>query len=172
MEYIQPKNCILLIGPPAAGKSTWIYNHIARHHLGVPPYVASTDAIVDELANNYKMSYDQIWKETIGFATKVMWQELEEHADRGNAIVVDRTNMNFSSRKKFIDFLKPYGYKFEALVFPTPEKEEWERRLKSRPGKTIPKDAIKRMIETFQFPHINEGYEKVSVYEEEFNTAF
>lgn len=158
------KVCTFLIGAPGAGKSTWMKNQEWIDDT----YVASTDDIIENIADEYGLTYDEAFKDIIGFAEKVMWRELEMAAKDGDVIYIDRTNMSVKSRKKFIDFLKPYGYRFNAVVFPNPDPTEWERRLNSRPGKTIPDSIIRNMVASFRMPTPEEGFNDIVIVEPEF----
>lgn len=150
--------CYILIGVPGSGKSTWI----TRQKIVDIRYVASTDAIIEQIAGGFNMTYDEGFSDLIKFAEKVMWSEIKMAAELGHTIYIDRTNMSEKSRKKFISFLKPYGYTFEAIDFETPEDEEWERRLASRLGKTIPKHVLEAMADNYEMPLMSEGFEKVT----------
>ena len=154
------KICYILVGMPASGKSTWMRNQEWIDDT----YVASTDDIIENIAAQYGLTYNEAFKDVVGFAEKVMWRELEMSAKNGDLIYVDRTNRSAKSRKKYIDFLKPYGYTFKAIVFPTPDETEWRRRLDSRPGKTIPKNALKSMRYSYEMPLPGEGFDEI-VYE-------
>jgi predicted kinase len=90
-----------------------------------------------------------------------MWNDLPQAAEEGIKIYIDRTNLGVRARKKFIDFLKPYGYTFEAIVFPTPDETEWHRRLDSRQGKTIPDYALESMRNSYEVPTPSEGFDKI-----------
>jgi len=48
------------------------------------------------------------------------------------------------------------GYYKIAVVFATPEKEEWQRRISSRPGKMIPEGVLKAMAMGLQRPEQGE----------------
>jgi predicted kinase len=153
------KVCTFLVGAPAAGKSTWLRNQEWTDDT----YVVSTDNIIEEIASGYGLTYNEAFKDVIAFAEKVMWRELEWAARDGALIYIDRTNMSAKSRKRFIDFLKPYGYEFNAVVFPNPDPVEWERRLNSRPGKTIPENVIRSMVSSFRMPTCEEGFTNIQV---------
>jgi predicted kinase len=157
------KICTFLIGAPAAGKSTWMRNQEWIDDT----YVASTDDIIEEIAAGYGLTYNEAFKDVVGFAEKVMWRELERAAKDGDLIYIDRTNMSVKSRKRFIDFLKPYGYRFNAVVFPNPDPVEWERRLNNRPGKTIPENIIRNMVSSFRMPTHEEGFDNIHIEEPE-----
>jgi predicted kinase len=150
--------CTILVGPPASGKSTWLDTIEWSEYA----WYISTDSVIQGVAHMHGLTYDQTFKNLIKFAEQVMWTDLEDAAERGDPIYIDRTNMSISSRKKFIDFLKPYGYTFEAVVFSQPEEEEWERRLKSREGKTIPWEVINGMLASYEAPTEAEGFSKVT----------
>lgn len=150
--------CTILVGVPASGKSTWL------EHLNwyVATWFISTDATIEGVAGMHGMTYNQAFSHLIKFAEQVMWSDLQRAADRGDPIYIDRTNMTARARKKFIDFLKPFGYEFECVVFPTPEPEEWKRRLDSRPGKTIPQEVLDRMVDSYEMPLMSEGFTKIT----------
>ena len=154
------KICTILVGAPCSGKSTWVDNLPWIENT----YVASTDSIIEDIAHEYGMTYDEGFKELVGFADKVMWNDLKMTAEDGDPIIIDRTNMSRKSRRKFIDFLAKYGYTFNAVVFDVPEdRSEWNRRLNSRPGKTIPENVIQSMLASFQFPTHDEGFREITV---------
>lgn len=155
--------CTILIGVPASGKSTWFSKNKTATMAPI-----STDNIIDFMGSLFGFTYDQIFKDSISLAEKIMWKRLEWNAERSNDVVIDRTNLTAKSRKKFIDYLKPYGYEFEAVVFPLPgtvefSEEEWFRRLDSRQGKTIPNAVLASMVNSAQMPSEEEGFTKITV---------
>lgn len=149
--------CTILVGVPGSGKSTWILNQEILDNR----YVASTDAIIEQIAGGFNMTYDECFKDLIKFAEKLMWKELAAFAADGERIYVDRTNLTAKSRKKFIDFLKSYGYEFDCVVFETPETDEWARRL-YRPGKTIPDHVLESMADNIEIPTMDEGFTHIT----------
>ena len=157
--------CIMLVGVPASGKSTWLADS-AKHEYYL---IVSTDKIIEELADIYGLTYDQIFKDTINFAEKVMTTEMDKAIAYGDAdFVIDRTNLSVKSRKKFIDKLKLHHYNIECVVFPLPGTEklssdEWNRRLNSRRGKTIPGYILSSMIEHYEPPTLAEGFSKITI---------
>jgi gluconate kinase len=52
-------------------------------------------------------------------------------------------------------------YRMIAVVFKIPDVEELERRLNSRPGKHIPNHVMKSMINGFQMPTVEEGFDEI-----------
>lgn len=158
------KVCTFLVGAPGVGKTTWR----KKQEWIDDTFVASTDLIIEEIADQFGLTYDEAFKDVIGFAEKVMWRDLKAAAKDGDMIYIDRTNMSRKSRERFIKMLKPYGYTFNAVVFPNPDDKEWRRRLNNRPGKTISNDIIQDMMSRFQMPVVDEGFETVVVIEPEF----
>jgi predicted kinase len=154
--------CTILVGVPASGKSTW-------HRIKFGDYstnVASTDKIIETVASSYGMTYDEGFKELIQFAEKIMWRQITAYLMRGSDFIIDRTNLSAKSRAKFIQKLKLHRYEIEAVVFPEVgsealSKEEWKRRLNSRAGKTIPQEALDRMINSYEIPLKSEGFDNI-----------
>ena len=148
--------CTFLVGVPASGKSTWL----AQQGELERTMIISTDNTIEYIAELFDMSYNEAFPDLIKFAEKVMWKSLEDAAYFGDNIIIDRTNLSVGSRKRFIKFLQGYG--FEAVVFPTPEHKEWERRLNSREGKTIPSHVLQSMVKNFEKPTEAEGFSKIT----------
>jgi predicted kinase len=145
----------MLVGVPGSGKSTWIQEYMPMAN------VMSTDIVIENVAKSYGMTYDEGFKELISFAERVMWRHITLAHMRQEDYVIDRTNLSAKSRKKFIDKLKLHGYEIECVVFHTPEPEEWKRRLDSRPGKTIPQEALDRMVNSYEIPLMSEGFTSI-----------
>jgi predicted kinase len=154
----------MLVGVPASGKSTW--HHIKYGDYDKNDYIASTDMIIQDIASNYGMTYNEGFKELISFAEKVMWRQITSYLMRGSDFIIDRTNLTAKSRKKFIDKLKLHRYEIECVVFPEVgskalSHEEWKRRLNSRHGKSIPQEALDRMVNSYEIPLMSEGFSNI-----------
>lgn len=150
-------NCTILVGPPGSGKSTYverIYNNMAAQ-------VASTDDIIESIADVFNTTYDAIFNDAITLATNLFFRQLNQFGMLGCDIIVDRTNMTVKSRRKVMEKLKPYGYDFTAIIFEPPEKKEWDRRLDQRHGKFIPPGVIKSMMKSYQVPTKEEVFDKI-----------
>jgi gluconate kinase len=61
----------------------------------------------------------------------------------------------------------PDRYEKIAIVFPTPDEDELQRRLASRPGKTIPEYILGPMIESLEYPEMDEGFDSVLTWTED-----
>ncbi len=145
----------MLVGVPGSGKSTYIKNN----NLGV---VLSTDDFIERVADSQNSTYNDVFKSNIKTATSVMNEMLKTAVAEERNIVWDQTNLTVSSRKNKLSRI-PDTYKKIAVVFPTPNNEELQRRLNSRPGKTIPYHIMKSMINNLQYPSKDEGFDEVVV---------
>ncbi len=158
-------NIYILVGPPAAGKSTWIEKEFQGEC-----FVVSSDKIIEEVAKGENKTYDEVFYYAKA-AESMMWTEFDEAVKtRHDPIVVDRTNMSVKSRRRFFErlrnFHRGHGYQIHAVVFPKPEDAEHERRLNSRPGKTIPREVINSMLASFQMPTEAEGFASITIIED------
>lgn len=157
------RNIYILVGAPAAGKSTWTEKEFQGECA-----IISSDAILESIAESEGKTYDEVFAQYMKAAEAMMWREFDRVITEGcYPIVIDRTNMSVKSRGKIFErlrnFHKGHGYKIHAVVFPKPEDAEHKRRLNSRPGKTIPPHIITSMIASFQMPTEAEGFESVTI---------
>lgn len=136
----------MLIGVPAAGKSTWI----AEQDWARDCVLVSTDKLIDIEAGRQGKTYNDVFKDYIDTATKLMNEHVREAVAAGKDIIWDQTNTGRKSRAIKLAMAPDY-YKI-AVVFDTPAEDEWQRRLDSRPGKHIPKAVLKAMSVGLQLP--------------------
>ena len=145
----------MLIGVPGSGKSTWIKSQ--NWAEGVP--VISSDRFIDEHAERVGKTYNEVFDEYAPIAMKLMDNQARVcHANQVDCIW-DQTNTSAKSRKAKLAILS--NYEKIAVVFRTPEKEEHQRRLDSRPGKAIPAHVMQSMIDNLQEPTEAEGFKEI-----------
>lgn len=144
----------MLIGVPAAGKSTWIKNNPK------PGVIVSTDDKIAAYAEHCNKTYDEVFRSYIKHATTLMELDVKKAIADDADIVWDQTNTTRKSRAgKLLKI--PSHYRKVAVFFPTPEKEELARRLASRAGKTIPSNIVYSMISMLEPPDLNEGWDQI-----------
>lgn len=144
--------CYQLVGVPAAGKSTWVKNQEwAKDCVHV-----STDMWVDMEAERVGKTYNEVFKDYMPQAVKLMAIQVENARELGLNIIWDQTSTTVNSRIKKFTMLPDYEH--IAVVFKTPELVELNRRLKSRPGKDIPSYVMVQMIKGWQDPTLAEGF--------------
>ena len=144
----------MLIGVPASGKSTW------RAANAGDAVIVSTDDILDQTAEASGRTYNEVFKENIKFATQLADERAKAAFVAGQDVIWDQTNLTAKSRKNKLA-LVPDHYEKIAVCFATPDESEWQRRLNSRPGKTIPENILMGMASTMQFPDPEEGFDKI-----------
>lgn len=150
--------CIILIGVPASGKSTWTENFIKKNS---DFQVISSDALIDEKCKEAGITYSDGFQKFIGYATTEFKKRLTQAVKEKKNFIVDRTNMSRKSRKQFFDAAR--GYEFEAVYFNVTE-SELKRRLLERgekTGKFIPEHVMKSMASNYDAPTRQEGFSKI-----------
>ena len=136
----------MLIGVPASGKSTWI----AGQDWTRDCVLVSTDKLIDIEAGRQDKTYNEVFKDYIDTATKLMNEDVQAAVEAGKDIIWDQTNTSRKSRKAKLAMAS--GYHKIAVVFATPKDGEWQRRLAGRPGKHIPDAVLKAMASGLQLP--------------------
>lgn len=144
----------MLIGVPGSGKSTWQKNSESARKA----YLASTDMFIELYAALNHKTYDEVFKEVIKSAEKYMYELVMTAVKNGGDIVWDQTNLNRKTRAKKLIMI-PDHYEKIAIVFPVPD--DLEKRLANRPGKTIPYHVMKSMMDGFEYPQMDEGFNSI-----------
>jgi predicted kinase len=76
----------VLIGPPAVGKSTWIRKNL----IDKSPYIISRDDIVDQVAESYGLTYDDL------FATPSQNEKIGDFNEKFGEVIASPPYMKFS----------------------------------------------------------------------------
>jgi predicted kinase len=147
--------CYQLIGVPGAGKSTWISQQ--DWAVGMP--VISTDNFVEEYARKQGKTYNEVFKDYMPIAVKLMANQALVCQANNLDVIWDQTSVSVVSRRKKFNTLPKYEH--IAVVFKTPDADELARRLASRPGKSIPDHVIRSMIDNFEMPTEEEGFKEI-----------
>lgn len=144
----QPK-IIFMIGVPMSGKSTFI-SKITNIHEYV---VLSTDNIIQNIADEHGITYNQAWGPYIKGATKKFNYDFAQALKENKNIIIDQTNLSASSRRKKLSIV-PQHYDKIAVVLDTPSWEELYERNEKREGKRIPYSVLKSMIDNFDYYNV------------------
>lgn len=145
----------VLIGLPAAGKSTWV----SQQDWASTCALISTDLYVDRFAARTGHSYNQVFEAVMPRAIRLMMRAVRRAQAQGLDIIWDQTNLTRASRARKVRILPEY--RAVAVVFAAPEPEEHARRLASRPGKQIPDTVLADMIQSYDPPEESEGFEEI-----------
>lgn len=147
--------CYQLIGVPGSGKSTWIANQ--DWALGLT--IVSTDAFVEDYARAQGKTYSEVFEEYMPAAVNLMAEQVVFAREHGHTIIWDQTSTTVASRARKFRMLPDYEH--IAVVFQTPDEEEHQRRLKTRPGKVIPEAVLFDMVWNFETPTEEEGFKEI-----------
>jgi predicted kinase len=145
----------VLIGLPAAGKSTWVTQQDWAGNCAL----ISTDHYVDRFAARTGQTYNQVFQSVMPRAIRLMMRAVRRAQAQGQDIIWDQTNLTRSSRARKFRLLPEYCA--VAVVFAAPEAQEHARRLASRPGKRIPDTVLADMIHSYETPDLSEGFAEI-----------
>ena len=137
----------MLIGVPGSGKSTWAKD------TDLP--VASSDDWVEELSRRQGLTYTEGFRANIEAATEHMYRAVQGLVEAEQDFIWDQTNLSSFARMQKLSKI-PDSYRTIAIYFPTPEREELERRLAQRTDKQIPMDVIDSMMKNIEAPTLDE----------------
>jgi predicted kinase len=147
--------CYQMIGVPGSGKSTWISNQDWTQNCA---YI-STDHYVEKFARRMGKTYNEVFDLVMPRAVNLMTRAVVRAREADKDIIWDQTSVSVKSRMRKFRMLRDYEH--IAVVFRTPEKAELDKRLASRPGKSIPDHVINSMIENFEMPSEEEGFKEI-----------
>ena len=147
---------ILLVGPTLSGKSTWIRNNYPNVN------VISRDEIVMQVAGtrDYNKAFDLVDHKAVD---KILAERLSEANSTQTSTIVDMTNMTVKRRAQTLRYFDDNFYKV-AVVFPILSDEEYQRRnidRNAKENKWIPPNVIKSMIDSYQEPTYEEGFNNI-----------
>lgn len=140
---------IMMIGLPGSGKSTVCD--------GLEGTILSTDNMIENFATNWGKTYNEVFKDVIKEFEVAFFKQIEWNVDHERDFIVDRTNLSVKSRARILQMISK-RYKKTAYVVLCPNEDEHNRRLASRPGKTIPPNVIQSMKANFVLPTFDEGF--------------
>jgi hypothetical protein len=144
----------MLIGVPASGKSTW------RKANAGHAEIISTDDIIDHRAASMGLTYNEVFKDAIKEATRLANDHAYKAFRMNKDVIWDQTNLTPKSRKPKLALVPEHWEKI-AVVFLTPDEDEWQRRLAIRPGKSIPQHILIGMRDSMKLPTDEEGFHEV-----------
>jgi predicted kinase len=149
----------MMVGVPLSGKSTWIQNSDIVSKTTV---VVSTDNTIETIAKALNETYNSIFKNTTKLAEYVLQRDCQNAIANDYDIIWDQTNLTKKSRAGKIQSIPNY-YRKVAVVFPHPAPSVMLERNKKRSaqGKHIPEHIISSMIETYERPSLDEGFDVI-----------
>lgn len=161
---------LFLVGVPCSGKSTFRQQMVERlkENGALDQYAfISSDDMVERVARDSLNTYDEVMANDPlrEIAMNLTEQYFTKSLNDNKFIVVDRTNMSRKGRSKWLRRALNKGYEADTIVFERPMTDpahiEWNRRLVSRPGKTIPNFVLVDMFTSYQEPTKDEGFSNI-----------
>ncbi len=149
---------MMLIGPTLSGKSTYIRNNYPNTE------VISRDEIVMEVfgSRDYNLAFKEVDQKEVD---RVLATRLKEANDLKTSVIIDMTNMTVKRRMATLrNFNKDFSR--VAVVFPILSDEEYTKRnidRNAKENKWIPPFVIKSMIDSYQAPTLEEGYDRTII---------
>jgi predicted kinase len=158
---------IIMVGLPASGKST-ARAAAVNSGASASSYQYSTDDIVERIAAEQNLTYDDAWSVNIKNATAEADGAVMAAINNKQGVLWDQTNMSAKKRCNIINrFGNAYRKECICMLPPfTPEQQlELERRLADRPGKNIPAFIMRSMLDSFTLPVLTEGFDRVMYFD-------
>ncbi len=156
--------CTVMVGLPATGKSTLIQRMISED-----TWIYSTDMYIDTVAEDNGITYNEAFSLNIKAATEFNERKLNSIVTLRKDVIWDQTNLGVGKRRKIINRMRNAGYRVECecILLPAGDSqwEDWQHRMASRPGKTIPDHVIESMMDSFVRPTVEEGFDAVRCYD-------
>lgn len=146
---------LMMVGLPGCGKSTYYTNKLGKFD----PFLYSSDAEVEILAAQAGVTYSEAFASSINAATRLAEAGRAAALAEGRNIVDDHTNLTVKTRARRLKDV-PAKYMKTAFVFEV-ETAELNRRRALRVGKTIPKNVLHSMAQTYVIPMLSEGFDAV-----------
>ena len=151
---------ILLVGVQGSGKSTWLGKFLASTDKQY--VVVSSDAVLDRIAKEKGITYDEAHDKYLGASTFEAKQTFADAIANYRNVIVDYTNVSKKRRRGFLQDV-PGFYTKIAVVFNTDDKVV-QQRLKKRAeqtGKSIPEDVYKESCRNWEAPTRAEGFDRI-----------
>jgi predicted kinase len=139
-DFLNKKCLIILVGPPASGKSTWGKEFAKKNNV---VYV-STDEIRGEIGK------DESDQSVSDVAFVIAKNRVAKSLFQGNHTMIDATNINRKSRRDWVNMKKSYGAYVVAVTFEVPT-DELYRRDAAR-FRHVGKEIIDRFVSKYQRP--------------------
>jgi predicted kinase len=131
--------CVILIGLPASGKTTFYRERFASTHAHVSK---------DLLRNNRR-------------ADRRQEQLIVESLARGQSVVVDNTNASIDVRAQLVALARAHGAQVIGYYFPTETADALRRNRARRGRERVPDVAIFAIRKRLEPPTPEEGFDRL-----------
>jgi predicted kinase len=146
----------VLVGVPGSGKTTWIGRQMFDWTNTV---IVSTDHHVEQYARSIGKTYSDVFKDYMPTAVDLMAKTAVDAFKNNKVVIWDQTSTTAKTRTRKLR-MAPAHYKKVAVVFKTPNADTHAKML-NRPGKEIPTEIVQDMINKFEYPTVEEGFDSI-----------
>ncbi len=159
------RKLIMLCGVPTSGKSTFVNWYLNADNQRIfDTILVSSDYFIEQEAKKRNLSYNEVFGEAIKNAVHMSNRAVDFAIENRRDILWDQTNLSEKDRNRKMARI-PSDYKKIAVYFEI-DKEEFEKRNTQREGKIIPSSVIASMMQNYQRPSVEEGFDVVYSSEE------
>lgn len=145
----------MMVGLPGSGKSTWTQ----RENPSEVSAILSSDNYIEMWAKKEGKTYDDVFQKYIKEASKNFEKDLTSFLENGSNIILDRTNLTKATRKRYLNRV-PNGYEKVAVVMKTHALQAYIQ-MRKREGKVVPEDKFIKMVESYEEPSLEEGFDRI-----------
>ena len=138
---------VILVGAPAAGKSTW-----RRQFKGE---VISTDDIRRE---EFGVQFDPRVEPAVW---RLAHRRLARALAEGKEVCFDATNTTRAQRRPLIRLGREAGAVIQAVVFVKDLQELLEGNAIRPPGSRVPEEVVRTKHAEMELPTVDEGFDKI-----------
>ena len=146
----------VLVGVPGSGKTTWIGRQMFDWTNTV---IVSTDHHVEQYARSIGKTYSEVFKDYMPTAVDLMARTAVDAFKNNKVVIWDQTSTTAKTRARKLR-MTPAHYKKVAVVFKTPNADTHAKML-NRPGKEIPTEIVQDIIDKFEYPTVEEGFDSI-----------
>lgn len=130
---------VLLVGLPASGKSTFVWERLAETHE-----IVSKD-LVRKGSNRVKRQ----------------WLAIQAALEAGRSVVVDNTNVSRAERAAAIEVAEPFGARVVVYRFDGSVADCRERNARREGAACVPPVAIYAAAKRYEEPRLDEGIDEI-----------
>lgn len=139
----------VMIGAPASGKSTYAKNNFKES------IILSSDEIRKELLGSEENQSNN------ALIFKTLYDRARKYLKNNKNVVIDSTSINKFERTRVLSNFQGFDIEKIAVYIDTPIEICYERDEKR--NRTVGREVIDKYFNKFEYPTLDEGFDKVEV---------